>query len=700
MGASASLSLLSHESALPHDASDVTSRAEARSEVSRMRHLLRANAAGRAPLPDRAYIEAAHAMAFEHGAVPSSLAEQWAVQKKRGGKAARRTLKVTTTACDAASAAVHAAEDWAFDAKEVADDAVDAAPAYAKGVARDAAAAAEAAAAAAAADAQFVAPSRVLVLKGAALFIARCASAAAAASALAAGAALEARLTRDATAEAEEAELEVAAEAEQADGGTPSDSSVEEEGGATAAKVSVAPALATAAASATEASAAASFARACATGDVDSVARILAADATAATVRPPSPHRYSGRASPRLGESQWRLESAIEGGHAIAPLCAAARGGHLEVVTLLLTLSGPAAAARRRPHASALHAACHQGHIEVAETLLHAGADVDGLATAFGITPLHLAAARNDAPLAELLLRFRATVDVPAASNGATPLLVAAGRGFDDVVELLLAHGAGTSIDRGVRTAARETPLWLAAAFGNTKCVRMLVLSGANIAFQTKDTGATPIYAAASRGHTAVVDVFLGAAPVCAEVDIATTTARGATPLWACAARNDIVTMERLLSADVDVNKPAADDGSTPLYAAAVRGHAAAVKMLIAYRADIDVKAKVAPIAFNAQSGSRAKKRGARLYDAAPLAALAPIDAARMEGHAEVVALLERAAFTRANPLDPEQGGSFLIWLSNSLLLDFQSAAPPVAPGTLSFAAFWHAELDGSIKMA
>ena len=771
MGSAASISLT--VATLPANASDVESHREALAEVTRMRMLLRTHATPRAPVPDSMMLASAVSVAIEVGVCPHSLEDQWNTVKSRrhrsgkdaqhacqvlvvdstlraakkaaraadgaafdsyqaavealdaacGSEAAAEALdavpafarraarahvhrvRVVRDAVRAAENAARAADGAAFDSHEAAAEALDAVPAFARRVAARAAAASEAAAVAALHAAETIAPERAELTKGFALCAARCAVAAASVCALAADEAV----TWMRTLAAREVEATVAAAAIVAESmrGDAGDEASDDANDANAELVAIAAATpdepVQAAASVSATAPVADLIRACALGDTLAVATLLAAPRRADS------GRFSGRLSPTIGQEQRRAPGAIAAGKTIAPLCAAARGGHRDVVALLLTLVQPSPGVVGM---NPLHEACRQGHFDVAEMLLSSGAAPDFAATAYGVAPLHIAAARNDVPLAALLLRHGARVDARAESNGATPLLIAAGRGFDKVVAVLLAHGGAATMGVGVNSAARETPLFLAAAFGHATTVRALLRAGANAAFATRDRSATPLYAAAARGHSVVVDVFLGEHPVCDELEVKTTP-RGATPLWACAARNDAVTMERLIGNGANINCIAdgpKGDGSTPLYAAASRGHLAAAKMLVAQSATLEIKARVPLVVEHAPASAarggdgwraaRAKKRGARLHATAPLASLTPLEAARSAGHDAIVSLLERAMFRQKHPLAPDSG-SFLVWLSSSLLLDLNGkSAPPLAAGHLAFSDFWHASLDGSVAMA
>ena len=118
--------------------------------------------------------------------------------------------------------------------------------------------------------------------------------------------------------------------------------------------------------------------------------------------------------------------------------------------------------------------------------------------------------------------------------------------------------------------------------------MRYLVEGGkADVDIAARDDGTTPLFVAASNGHTEVVRVLVEEGK--ADVDKATSD-DGATPLL-IAAQNAHMEVVQLLvkEGNADVDKAASDDGSTPLCAAAANGHAEIVRLLVEEgKADVD----------------------------------------------------------------------------------------------------------------
>ena len=151
-----------------------------------------------------------------------------------------------------------------------------------------------------------------------------------------------------------------------------------------------------------------------------------------------------------------------------------------------------------------LDAALWGGHEALARFLVERGADVNAVGYD-GYTVL-MAACRSSAAIAELLIERGADPNLPSPITGETPLHAVASKGFEphatQVVRLLLEAGA----DPNVRTKSgaegcvyphgsffhvSETPLHLAAAYGDPAMMHLLVDAGADIG-ATDDNGDTP----------------------------------------------------------------------------------------------------------------------------------------------------------------------------------------------------------------
>jgi ankyrin repeat protein len=178
---------------------------------------------------------------------------------------------------------------------------------------------------------------------------------------------------------------------------------------------------------------------------------------------------------------------------------------------------------------TALHLASMGGHSDVVFTLLEHGARIDPL-DAEGVTPLGLTIPFCRLEAAELLIFKGADVN-RRFDRGATMLhALPYSKGRDrhaSMAELLIAAGA----DIEARTVTeRNTPLHVAALFGDVALTEVLLAAGADVA-SGDASGHQPLHNAAAMGQPEMIVLLLEHG---AEVDV--TDDRGMTPLhWAAA---------------------------------------------------------------------------------------------------------------------------------------------------------------------
>lgn len=126
------------------------------------------------------------------------------------------------------------------------------------------------------------------------------------------------------------------------------------------------------------------------------------------------------------------------------PLWLALRGGSLRVADVLIARPHVDVEARNAQDESALMMAALKGHLAQAQALIRRGAHVNKP----GWTPLHYAATSDlaSAPaMVELMLEHHAYIDA-VSPNGSTPLMLAAMYGNTKVVPLLLDAGADPTL--------------------------------------------------------------------------------------------------------------------------------------------------------------------------------------------------------------------------------------------------------------
>ncbi len=164
-----------------------------------------------------------------------------------------------------------------------------------------------------------------------------------------------------------------------------------------------------------------------------------------------------------------------------------------------------------------------------------------------------------------------------ARGDGITPLFMAAAYGRSAVVKVLVKAGADANKARNDGT----TPLWMAAQKGYLDVVIALLAAGADVD-KACNSGATPLFMAMQEGR---LDVIIALIEAGANVDKA--NKRGATPLLLAAQEGHLDVVKALLAAGADANK-ARNDGTTPLFMAACNEHSAVVKVLVKAGANVD----------------------------------------------------------------------------------------------------------------
>ena len=219
------------------------------------------------------------------------------------------------------------------------------------------------------------------------------------------------------------------------------------------------------------------------------------------------------------------------------PLHLAVYKGNMDVMQVFLGAGADANHRCGNNNSSPLDVAVDLGHVGIARLLLEHGVDANAT-PANGSTPLHSAAASDRPDMVSMLCRNGADVNKIDATMR-TPLQVTAREGHTAAARALLAAGADATlrqdghgesalgeaavhghvdmlmamIEHGVdMTAAREhgvTALHMAASFGRTAAIDVLMAAGADIEARLDVNRSTPLFLAAKRNNPAAVVVLL-----------------------------------------------------------------------------------------------------------------------------------------------------------------------------------------------
>lgn len=160
-------------------------------------------------------------------------------------------------------------------------------------------------------------------------------------------------------------------------------------------------------------------------------------------------------------------------------LVAAARGGHLDTITLIIKLGS-------RMHANstlqyspeAIFLAAAGGHLAVVQLLVEQGVDLEGSGSLLFQSPLYHAAKGGNLHIVELLIARGVDVNLPG-SDGSIALQGAAQKGHVEIVEELIMHRA--AINARPEFITGRIALQAAAGGAHLDIVRLLIERGADV---------------------------------------------------------------------------------------------------------------------------------------------------------------------------------------------------------------------------
>ena len=144
------------------------------------------------------------------------------------------------------------------------------------------------------------------------------------------------------------------------------------------------------------------------------------------------------------------------------------------------------------------------------------------------------------------------------------------------------------------------TPLYWAATNGHTEVVKLLINIIGDVNRSCSDENDTALYIACQGGYLEIVKLLLAE-----QADVNAKTHMGATPLYIAAANGHEVVVQLLLENKADVNASLTNDGYTPLFIAAQNGHQVVVKLLLENKADVNASRHTGdtPLHVAAQNG-------------------------------------------------------------------------------------------------
>ena len=195
------------------------------------------------------------------------------------------------------------------------------------------------------------------------------------------------------------------------------------------------------------------------------------------------------------------------------------------------------------------------------EATLHINKAIDLLATArdaAGNSPVHVAVmAGHEAVLRELLDAGAKLWLTKSSEDGTTPLHAAMGPpggqlqdNRDRCLDLLLQRGGDDLVNE--RDTIGQTPVFLAARFGNAHALNLLLATGhADVDAVNTSSGMSPLFRACEEGHADCVKILIEAK---ADVDLVEPGA-GRSPAFVCAQFERVECLETLIQdSDADLH--------------------------------------------------------------------------------------------------------------------------------------------------
>ncbi|CAE7033669.1 KIDINS220 [Symbiodinium sp. CCMP2592] len=154
---------------------------------------------------------------------------------------------------------------------------------------------------------------------------------------------------------------------------------------------------------------------------------------------------------------------------------------------------------------TALASAVSANHLEIARVLVEAGSRVDAAVSHYGLTPLSIAVTGRGGSVAmvQFLLEAGANID-SRNTDGTTALALAAAYGCTEVVRLLLLEGAGVDLTDHING---WTALTSASSLGHAEIVQVLLEFGSNVHHMCR--AGTALTLASFSGHDAIVRLLL-----------------------------------------------------------------------------------------------------------------------------------------------------------------------------------------------
>ena len=223
-----------------------------------------------------------------------------------------------------------------------------------------------------------------------------------------------------------------------------------------------------------------------------------------------------------------------------------------------------------------LHAAAHGGHLEIVELLVAAKCDLNA-EDEISFTPLAVACLCGHSEVASHLLKHKADPTIQC-KNGHIPLTTACARGLFDIVSCLLSYSHVDERDR-----SRRTPLNVASSWGRVEVVKLLLSHKA--AVNIKDcSGRFPLISAAEGNQMEVMRLLLEA-----NADVNLSDKNGKTILHESCDKEDLLMFNTILQYQPNINC-VTKEGNTAFHIACKTARFHFLRPLLKHKCDYKIQ--------------------------------------------------------------------------------------------------------------
>ena len=229
-----------------------------------------------------------------------------------------------------------------------------------------------------------------------------------------------------------------------------------------------------------------------------------------------------------------------------------------------------------------LHYAARHGIYTWINDLMKEGADVNAL-NKHGETPLMAATFHENIPIMEMLIDYGGDVNARIDINSETALNYAARQNCGKAMELLINKGA----DVNARDQHGDTPLMVAAFYGNIPIMEMLLDNRSDVNARNEENRKTALHYAAGKYSLKATALLIDKG-----ADVNVQNQHGKTPLMTAIFSETLQIVELLMDNGADIGPYDNLNSETALNYAAKQSSGKTLRLLIEKGVDVNLKVK------------------------------------------------------------------------------------------------------------